>query len=197
MSNKRRKRRNRAKKKVNTGNPKPEASRGLDVDLDRILCTTAKKYGLEKLMLKAVCMVESAMQVTAYRFEQGFWDRYLKDNAKWQDQDPEAVSASYGLMQIMYVVAVENGFSGTPEELYNPVYNIELGAKILRNTINWMVKQNKDVRFQLWPVRAALAAYNGGRGGNPDENGALRNQSYVDKVFTAWAKLREEDEECD
>ena len=130
MSNKRRRRRNRAKKKVNTGNPKPEASRGLDVDLDRILCTTAKKYGLEKLMLKAVCMVESAMQIQAYRFEQGFWDRYLKDNPKWQDQEPEAVSASYGLMQIMYVVAVENGFTGTPEEHHELDGEAEQGREV-------------------------------------------------------------------
>jgi len=190
------KRRPRRRKKKN-GKPQGAIPIVNGIDLDKIFCTMSKKYGLPKLFLKAVGMVESNLKIKAYRFEPAFWDRYLKDNPDWKDRDPKEVSASYGIMQIMFVVACEAGFSLTPDDLYNPVYNIEIGAKILASNRDSAIKKNFDVKFGLWPLMIAAAAYNGGRGGNPDDAGNLRNKDYVAKVLIAWERLRETEEECD
>lgn len=193
-----RRKRRKSKKHNNKSKPAPKAeSPTPNIDLDKIFCLAAKESGLEKLLLKAVATVESALDIRAYRYEQGFWDMYLKDNADWKDKEPRVVSASYGLMQIMYVVAHEAGFTGTDEDLYNPVMNIKLGAKILKARIDKSIGYHLHTKHQIWPIRIGLAQYNGGRGGNPRDTGELRNQSYVDKVFKVWHKLRQTEEECD
>lgn len=160
-----------------------------DVDLDLVFCSTAKQFGLEKLQLKAVAMVESSLRPRAFRFEQAFWDNYLKNNPIWKDRNPQEVSSSYGLMQIMYTTAVALGFpqDGNPEDLYNPVYNIELGAKLLR--------QLMDKSYGWFDV--SLSRYNGGYGGNPGADGSLRNASYVNKVRQTYWNLRKTEENCD
>lgn len=169
-----------------------------DIDLDRVLCGAAKRSGLPKLFLKAVAIVESSLDPRAYRFEQGFWDRYLANNPLWMDKDPQVVSASYGLMQIMFVVAYESGFIGTADDLYNPVINVELGAKILAKHLKNVEKEGVHVKYGLWPLMVAAARYNGGSGGNPDSTGRLRNQQYANKVRRVWNNLiQQEEKECD
>lgn len=157
--------------------------------LDQIFVNMAKKYKLPTLLLKAVAQVESALDPKAYRYEPGFWDRYLKDNLAWKDKDPKVVSASYGLMQLMFTTAWSMGFRGKAEDLYDPATNINLGAKLLRANINNVKEKKLHIKHQVWSIRIALARYNGGSRGNPDGNSTLRNQSYVDKVFVKWRKL--------
>lgn len=188
-------RRQRKKKKRSINNP--QAKKPADshtVDLDKIFCMNAKKYRLDKLLLKAVATVESSLKVRAYRFEPAFFDRYLATKEEWKNRDPNEVSASYGLMQLMFTTAHQLGFRGTGEELYNPVYNVELGAKLLRQNID---NKRLTTNTALWPIDIALARYNGGWKGNPRDDGTLRNQSYVDKVKRAYWKLRGTEEDCD
>ena len=188
-------RRQRKKKKGRSNSPQAKKEpNGHTVDLDKIFCMNAKRYRLEKLLLKAVAMVESSLKVRAYRFEPAFFDRYLAKKDEWKTRDPNEVSASYGLMQIMFTTAHSLGFRGTAEELYNPVYNIGLGAKLLRQNMDG---KKDTTNTALWPMDIALARYNGGWKGNPGDDGTLRNQSYVDKVKTAYWKLRGEEEDCD
>ena len=167
---------------------------GAKVDLDLIFCTIAKKYRLEKTLIKAMAIVESALDVRAYRYEPMFWERYLKNNDAWKDKDPKIVSASYGLMQLMFTTAWQLGFRGQAEDLYNPVINVELGSKLMRQLIAVI---NSSSNISLWPFDIALARYNGGSRGNPQADGSLRNQSYVDKVKAAYWDLRGKKEECE
>jgi len=166
--------------------------------LDKLFCMNSKKYGIPKLFLKGVAMTESSMMERAYRYEPGFWDRYLKDNPLWKDQDPAVVSASYGLMQLMYTTAYEMGWRGTQEDLWNPVYNIELGTKLIRRLVDKVVEQ-KLVEKYIWfsPLEIAMARYNGGRTGNPNEKGVLRNAKYVTKVIRNWRDFQSKEEECE
>ncbi len=167
--------------------------------IDKAFCIAAKKYKLKKVDLKSIAMVESAMDPNAYRYEDRFWNRYCKDNPAWKDEDSRVVSASYGLMQIMYVVAVEIGFSRDrdPKELYDPLTNILLAAKLLRRHLDYMAKHPKPIHKDYWPWELALAWYNGGRGNNPREDGSLRNPEYVDKVRKAkWDLIYSGEEEC-
>ena len=170
-----------------------------DKDLDKLFCMNAKKFKFSKLLLKSIAIVESSLDEHAYRYEKNFWDTYLKDNEEWKDKDPSKVSASWGLMQLMYTTAWELGFRGEPEELENPVYNIELGAKYLKSCldnalsrIDW-VKHDKHFS----PLDAALAKYNGGRGKRPSENGVFSNQKYIDKVRRQWDLLLASEKDCD
>ena len=166
---------------------------------DKIFCLMSRKYSIPKLLLKALAIRESALRPDAYRYEPKFWEKYLKDNPEWEGEDPAVVSASWGLCQLMYVVAVELGFKKgrTGEELCDPVVNIELAAKKLRLILDTLYKYKiPDKNFMLLPITIALCRYNGGGGGNPMDDGTLRTQKYADKVMRTWTELREEEKEC-
>lgn len=165
-------------------------------ELDKLFCLYGKRYAIKKLLLKAVAEVESGFNQTAYRYEPGFWKKYLADNPEWKNQDPAVVSASYGLFQLMWTTAWSLGFRGTQEDLWNPVINIELGAKLLRVLIDKVRKRQAWEGSRLWDIEIALACYNGGTTGNPDEKGNLRNQRYVDRVLEAYVSLRKKEKEC-
>jgi len=166
---------------------------------DRIFCLMSKKYRIPKLLLKALAIRESALNPEAYRYEKKFWKTYLQDNPEWMDEDPAKVSASWGLCQLMFVVAVELGFGKdrTGEELCDPVINIELAAKKLRLILDTLYKyKTPDKNFMLLPIEICLSRYNGGGSGNPADDGTLRTQVYADKVMKTWAELAKEEAEC-
>lgn len=167
------------------------------IDFDKLFCSVGRKYGFPKLYLKSIATVESGLNPNAYRYEPAFWEKYLKHHEFWKNEDPKVVSASYGLMQIMFVTAYEAGFPGKADELYNPVYNVEIGAKILHRHYEKVERDGVHIKFGLWPMRIITARYNGGTGGNPGPDGSLRNQAYVDKVFSTWAALWQKEKECE
>jgi len=114
----------------------------------------AAQFGLDPLLLEAQVLAESSGNADAFRFEQAFWNNYLKNKAEWASSVPRRVSSSYGLMQIMYPVAKEIGFTGEPEELFVPTVNLQWGCKKFRQLLNWAGGD----------VVKALVAYNGGKG---------------------------------
>jgi soluble lytic murein transglycosylase-like protein len=130
----------------------------------------AKRYGIDPDLLEALVLTESSGLTSAYRFEPEFFKRYLAGKREWEGKNPRRVSASYGLCQVMWPVAVELGFIGEPEDLFSPIVGIEYGAKKLATELAW-AHGNVD---------QALASYNGGRRGN--EKRPYRNETYVNKV---------------
>src|SRR5690349_19464468 len=97
----------------------------------------AQAFGLDPDLLQAQVIVESAGKTHAYRFEPGFWNRYMKDKPEWDGANPERVSASYGLLQILYPVAKELGYADLPEHLFAPVTGLHWGAKKLAMLRDW------------------------------------------------------------
>ena len=182
-------------------NPMPNGN-GAPVDLDKLFCLNARKYKLEKLWLKALAIIESNLNPRAYRYEQNFWEKYLKNHPDWKDRDPKIVSASWGIGQIMFTTAWALGLRTQPDEamaedLCNPVINIELYAKLLRQNLDKLQKDRIKLKFSwLDMFAAALSRYNGGSPGNPDDKGWLRNQHYVDNVTAKWFELKEKEQEC-
>ncbi|MFN5313520.1 MAG: hypothetical protein ACK5FF_03605, partial [Planctomyces sp.] len=73
--------------------------------------TMAQRHGLPVDLVTAVVWAESSGLTHAYRYEPAFWRRYLEDKPEWDGANPARVSASYGLMQVMFPVAVEFGYS--------------------------------------------------------------------------------------
>jgi soluble lytic murein transglycosylase-like protein len=154
---------------------------------DQIFCSTARRHKLDKILLKAIAVIESAMDPRAYRFEPLYYENYMKNDPQWAGRDPMEISASYGLMQVLYPTAVRLGWTGEAEDLYDPVINVELGAALVRELQDHIVPKS---HFKVWPIDICLARYNGGYSKNPGLDGLVRNSAYVEKVKQAYWFLR-------
>lgn len=90
----------------------------------------------------AIIQIESSFQPGAYRAE------------------PQIGDASYGLMQILYGTAVDRGYSGPPEGLYDPETNIRYGMAQLRWSWDFLARRAGAAPSQsLW-----IGSYNAGVG---------------------------------
>lgn len=147
---------------------------------DDVITVQSSNFSLEIALIKAVIDVESSFREDAYRFEPGFYDRYIKDKPRFVSHryynNPEIISASYGLMQVMFTTAEELGFNGSALELYDPKLNIMYGCKLLRIKINH------------FGVPLGILAYNSGspRTGDPKKE---KNYSYLKKVAKKYNKF--------
>lgn len=123
-------------------------------------------------ILEAQVLVESNGDPYAFRFEPAFFDAYIRENlqAKGHRYGPIA-ACSFGLLQIVLEVALEDGFTGQPWDLFVPRIGLTWGAKHLSGLLHGWAEGDID---------RALAAYNGGKLGNHTR--PFRNQAYVDRV---------------
>jgi len=123
-------------------------------------------------MMAGWIYTESAFDQWAVRYEPAFERRYISEK-KMPDlsgTERKMRSMSWGLLQIMGQVAREYAYTPTYlSELLDPRTNLDLAATILKANYN---------KTGSW--EGALAAYNGGLGGNRRE--PYRNQYYVNKV---------------
>lgn len=132
--------------------------------------TEALRIGWDADLLEAQVLVESSDDPHAFRYEPGFYTRYLKGKPEWESWGPLA-ACSYGLLQVLYTVAFEVGFRGRPEELFQPATGLR-----------WGVTKIATLRRGISDPLAVLASYNGGTAGNTVA--PFRNQAYVQKVLT-------------
>lgn len=156
--------------------------------------TAATRYGLDPVLVEAIVVTESSGNTDAFRFEPDFWNRYLKGNPKYRHLNPRRVSSSYGLMQVMYCRLLEDKIAENdawaPELLFVPENGLDIGCAFFKELLTWAGTKTPDARMQ---VLAALASYNGGRGGNdPSKDNPLRNGTYARKVLANKALLEKE-----
>lgn len=144
----------------------------------REIAKAAAAHGLDPRVVEAVVAVESSGRTSAYRYEAGFWSKYLANHPDYRGAVPERVSASYGLMQVMYPVAREMGFLfADPELLFVPTTGLEYGCRKLASLLTWAEGD----------LVQALSAYNGGRGGNAKP--PFRNEAYARRVLEALSQI--------
>jgi soluble lytic murein transglycosylase-like protein len=131
------------------------------------IAAAAAAHGLEPLLVAAVVEQESATRFHAYRYEPDFFVRYLASNPAYMHREPREVSASYGLMQIMYPTAVDHGFTGEPWDLFAPEASLHWGCRYLAHLLDWAGTTYRGLQTakRAAVLRTALAAYNGGQGG--------------------------------
>ena len=155
------------------------------------VAAAAAAHGLDSDLVAAVVDRESGGWASAYRYEPDFFDRYLKNNPAYAHRNPREVSASYGLMQIMYPTAVDAGFTGQPWELFAPSVGLEWGCRVLASLLQWSRSLYTGLSSEAASVvtRSALAAYNGGKGKNAP-TGVLRNRAYADEVLMRYAQIK-------
>jgi soluble lytic murein transglycosylase-like protein len=134
----------------------------------------AEHYGLRWSLVAAIVCQESGARVYAIRPEPSFWRRYqagiralVRRTANRYDdrwaQYPDLASASYGLLQVLYVVALERGaVMEFPTDLLDPAMNLDIGCRHLA----WCIAARGGNE------RAGLLRYNGGG-----------DRTYPDKVL--------------
>lgn len=151
----------------------------------------AAAHGLEADLVEAVVQQESNGWASAYRYEPDFFTKYLAKNPIYKDRNPHEVSASYGLMQVMFTTAVEHGFTGQPWELFAPTVSLEYGCRVLAALLAWARSKYTGLSSgeRIAVMRSALAAFNGGKNLN-DPNGPLRNKAYADEVMARYDTIR-------
>lgn len=142
------------------------------------LHVAAKRHNLDPDLVRAVIQQESAGNTAAYRYEKGFWLKYMAAKPEWRTENPQRVSASYGLMQVMYSTARELGLpvADPPETLFLPAKGLEYGCRVLAERLAWAKGD----------VRKALAGYNGGKGNWT----APKPQEYADSVLKHLEDVR-------
>ena len=138
-----------------------------------LIVSTAGGHGLDPNLVEAVVIAESSGHTDAFRFEPGFYRRYLEGKSEYAGQNPRRVSSSYGLMQVMFTTAQQYGFKDNPEALFVPESGLQYGCLHLKTLLRWSKGDE----------RKAAAAYNGGQG---NWNGT-DPQRYASKVM----KLRD------
>jgi soluble lytic murein transglycosylase-like protein len=131
---------------------------------DALVMAASLRYGVPSVLLKALIAVESAGNERAFNPETG-----------------STGGPSRGLMQIQEATARGLGFSGPWERLFDPVVNIDLGARLVRQLWDQFKGNLADI----------VAAYNGGpRVVAQRVPGApYRNQAYVDRVVSVVAAV--------
>lgn len=145
----------------------------------------AEATQLDPLLVEAVVVKESSGNTDAFRFEPDFWNRYLKPKALYAGLNPRRVSSSYGLMQIMYPVAVERGYgqSTPPEAMFVPEIGLKWGCEHLKYLFRWANGTEFAGSTPQDRLLAVLASYNGGRGGNKPTDHPKRNEVYARGVL--------------
>lgn len=154
----------------------------------------AAKWGLDPLLVEAVVVRESGGNTDAFRFEPDFWNRYLKINPKYRGLNPRRVSSSYGLMQVLYCRILEDKIADNdawaPELLFLPENGLDIGCGLLAELLQWA--QALPATPGVTAAEKALAAYNGGKGGNDGRTLPLRNGKYAKDVLSTLALLAKE-----
>jgi len=124
----------------------------------------------------AMIITESSGNIKAHRVELAFYKRYIQDKLPWTSMewydDPNRISASYGLLQVMYTTAYGHGFRGKPEDLFDPHLSLLFGC------LEYKAKLDK---YNGEPINA-VAAYNAGSV-RFKSDGKYENQWHVDKVL--------------
>lgn len=139
------------------------------------IALAANKYELDPQLVEALVLQESAGKADAFRQEPAFWARYCAHDPRFADEDPRRIASSYGLMQVMYTTALDHGYGGQPEGLFDIATNLEFGCRVLAR-----------LRRRFTKPELYLAAYNGGIGGV----GQPQPTQYAASVLSRYARLK-------
>lgn len=120
-----------------------------------IVTEYAEQYSLDENLIRAVIWKESSGHPNAKRWE------------------GEEYGYSRGLMGVLYTTAQQMGFTGEPDDLFDPDTNIHYGTAYLR----WQLDRYGE------DVEKALSAYNAG-------TYTEVNKYYVNKVLEYYGRLQ-------
>lgn len=143
----------------------------------------AVRHNLPPELVRAMANQESTFHPYRNRFEQGFYDKYVK--GKDLDFVPplclkitEALSraTSWGLLQIMGATARAYGFRGWFPELCIPEVGLDWGCRYLADL-------RRQFGHEGWPI--VVQAYNAGPGGRHDADNPYKGE-VLEKLGGRW-----------
>ena len=145
----------------------------------KVIAETAQEHGVDTSLALAIAEVESGFDPFAARYEPGF--RYTDRNAKRPractvQTELNQQSTSWGLMQVMGIVARELGHRGWLSELVQAEVGALYGVLFIKK---------KMERFGSQGIEAVISAYNAGK---PISG----NRAYVEKVLAAKVRWEKE-----
>jgi soluble lytic murein transglycosylase-like protein len=159
-------------------------------DLQSLVRSAAKKYGVDQDLCLAITMKETSFlwPKASTRFEPGWKyfynvDYFAKLNGISKDTESREQATSWGPMQVMGSVARELGYNGPIAQLFMPHLGIEYGVKKL-----------KQLTEKYEPEVSVIAAYNAGSPRRIQVGpgaGKFTNQEYVDFVLARLGRLRQ------
>ena len=137
-------------------------------------------------LVHAVVQTESSGDPWAYRYEPAFYKNYIHARP-WKvygsislETEMSGLATSWGLMQIMGVVARERGYTRAYlTELCKYDYGLEYGCRHLKHL------EQRFMDAHGW--NGVIAAYNAGSP-RRDQTGEFVNQSYVNKIRKLWGE---------
>lgn len=118
---------------------------------DQLIADCALHYHLDRDLLRAQVSVESGFDAFAFRYEDAYFERYLRDKETRGSRYGPLAACSYGLLQIVLETALEAGFTDRPETLFIPRVGLAWGAQYLAACLS----------HTSGSYPAALARYNG------------------------------------
>lgn len=139
----------------------------------------SETHKVDKNLLKALIEHESHNEQYARRYDYKPLSKQLwfSNAMKQHGFKGEEYFYSIGYTQILYIVAiVQYGFKGSAYELYDPIVNIDIGARHLA----WNLKRYGG------DIEKALSSYNAGS--YTESN----RESYINIVMKLYKKYKEE-----
>lgn len=138
----------------------------------RLAASIAALHTLDRHLVIAVIAQESAGDPCAWRPEPGFLKAYRdgiatsldavvdaaarKRYLRWWAKDPLILASSFGLAQVLVIVAIEHKVPlAYPSSLCDPTIGLDAGCRKLRACFD-------RVQGSTTPILAALNRYNGG-----------------------------------
>ena len=127
-----------------------------------LIHTVADEIGLDPVLIAALIQTESNFKADAFTHDPQFFARTMKPSVKYGHLHPRRYGSRYGLMQLLWMEAVEDGLDpdSPPECLFVPEVNVPLGAARLRNCLDWAALRAVTSKEM---ILSGLAAYKSGR----------------------------------
>lgn len=150
----------------------------LNADLRAVIEKKALLNDVSPDLIEAIVITESSGQPDAWRYEPNFYAKYIRDG-HYPEELKKELATSWGLMQVMGVIAWERGLRYKIKETLCTVdggldYGIKHLMRFMKKYGNW---------------NDAIASYNAGSPRKKD--GLYVNQRYVDKVNRYYKELTE------
>jgi soluble lytic murein transglycosylase-like protein len=135
----------------------------------------AATHGLNPRLVEAFVFVESSDQQEAISFEPHIYDLLLTKCPHLSPTERMQQATSWGLLQVMGMVARERGFTRCCVELCR---DPEVGLRVGMSHLAWLVTRAKDQDEMIRAYNAGLGGARKGRGG-----------AYLQKVQRMYATL--------
>lgn len=155
----------------------------LNADIRFAIEDKAKHFSLDPDIVEAIVLTESSGRPDAWRYEPNFFAKYVRDNPNFEHctgKEKEVLATSWGLMQVMGLVAWELGLK----------HNIRATLCTIDGGLWYGCMHFARFIKKYGNENDAIASYNAGSARMKD--GQYVNADYVAKVMRYYREIKGE-----